>query len=247
MQTNAVRVFRSMDPVAILPKWSRRLLRKYLESKGLRSVFNPGNADTIWIDVGAHLGERTLDAAIRNPNLRVFAFEPNWTLARQIMARAANFVVLPMAVSDCDGYADFFINACDGSSSLVRMDESGLAHWEDFDYTVRSKVVIQTIRLDTFMKLADLRCVDYLKVDAEGVDLRVIQSAGDRLKDIRKITLEVDVAPDPLYQGAPSRDEIMSFMTKSRFKLIDSESQNAGRQENLTFTSVCAAGVGSLL
>ena len=187
--------------------------------------------------MGAHLGEGTLNAATHNPNLLVFAFEPNWVLARQIMGRSANFVVLPMAVSDSDGYADFFINASDGSSSLVRMAESGMRHWEDFNYRVTSKIVVQTIRLDTFMNLVDLRTVDYLEIDAEGVNLRVVKSAGDRLKDIKKIMLEVDIAPDPLYQGAPAHDEVMSFMTESGFALVDCESQNADRQENLTFTS----------
>jgi FkbM family methyltransferase len=230
-----------VDPIAILPKWSRRMARKYLESRGMRPVFNPDEVDTIWIDVGAHLGEITLDAALRNQKLLVFAFEPNWTLARQIMGRAANFVVLPMAVSDTDGYANFLINSCDGSSSLVRMEESGLAHWKDFEYAVKSEVFVQTVRLDTFMNLAELRSVDYLKVDAEGVDLRVIQSAGDRLKDIKRITLEVDVAPDRLYQGAPSRDEVIDFMTKREFQLVEFESQNAGRQENLTFSSAFRA------
>jgi FkbM family methyltransferase len=226
-----------MDPVFILPRWSRRLARGYLENRGLRPVFDRAKVDTLWIDVGAHLGEDTLDVALRNPNILVYAFEPNWIFARQIMARAANFVVLPMAVSDVDGYADFFINACDGSSSLQRMEESGKVHWKDFDYTVKSKAVVQTIRLDTFMKLADIRSIDYLKVDAEGVDLRVVQSAGGRLKDINRIMLEVDVAPDRLYEGAPGRDQVMEFMTKSGFELVHSESQNAGRQENLTFAS----------
>ena len=230
-----------MDVVAILPGWSRRFARGYLENRGLRPVFDRAKVDTIWIDVGAHLGEGTLDVALRNPNILVYAFEPNWVLARQLMACAANFVVLPIAVSDVDGYADFFINACDGSSSLQRMEESGKVHWKDFDYTVKSKVVVQTIRLDTFMKLADIRSIDYLKVDAEGADLKAIQSAGDRLKDIKRIMLEVDIAPDRLYEGAPNRDEIMDFMRKSGFELVDSESQNAGRQENLTFASISSS------
>jgi FkbM family methyltransferase len=236
-----------VDPIALIPKRLRRIGRDYIERRGLRPVFDPAKCDTVWIDVGAHLGEGTLDAATRNPKLLVFAFEPNWVLARQIMGRAANFVVLPMAVSYADGFADFFINAYDGSSSLVRMAEAGLSHWKDFDYMVKSKVVVQTIRLDTFMELADLDSVDYLKVDAEGIDLRVIQSAGERLKDIKRVMLEVDVAPDRLYEGAPSRDEVIGFMTESGFRLVDSESQNAGRQENLTFASACLAGGGDIL
>src|SRR5208283_1034796 len=99
------------------------------------------------------------------------------------------------------------------------------------------------IRLDTFMRLCDLRRVDYLKVDAEGVDLKVVQSAGDRLKDIREIKLEVDVAPDRLYRGAPSREEVIKLMVSWGYKLVDSELQSDGRQENLTFARA-SGGLG---
>jgi len=211
------------------------MLAQYLRSRGLIRVFDRSKVKTIWIDVGAHAGQDTLDAALHDHELLVFAFEPNWALARQIMGRAANYVVLPMAVSDTDGLAEFFINSSDVSSSLVRMEQSGLAHWQDFDLSIKSSVVVQTIRLDTFLQVADLPVVDFLKVDAEGIDLRVVKSAGHRLKDIREIKLEVDTAPDILYQGAPRHDEVVTFMLSCGFALTFTESQNQGRQENLTF------------
>lgn len=225
-----------MDLVAALPKWSRTFLRNYLEKRGLIAV-SRGQVKRVWIDVGAHLGEGTLDAALRDPNLLVFAFEPNWELARQIMGRAANFVVLPMATSDTDGFSEFFINARDGASSLARMEESGTAHWKDSKFVVKSTVVVQTIRLDTFMDLTKLRMIDYLKIDAEGLDLRVVQSAGDRMLDIKKIMLEVDIGPDRLYQGAPGHDEVVDFMINRGFVLVGSDQQNHGLQENLTFAA----------
>ena len=126
----------------------------------------------VWIDVGAHLGETTLGAATRNPGLLVFAFEPNWDLARQIMGKAANFVVLPMAVSGTDGVATFFVNAEDGSSSLLRINDDLVEKWKGrMDLRVKEKVLVPTIRLDTFLRRMNLRRVDYLKVDAEGTDL----------------------------------------------------------------------------
>jgi FkbM family methyltransferase len=224
-----------MDPVSILPERLKQMAREYLERRGFIRVFDRAKVDTIWIDVGAHLGQDTLDAARGNPRLLVFAFEPNWTLARQIMARAVNFVVLPMAVSDNDGFAEFFVNSSDVSSSLVAMEESGLAHWKDHNLAVQSKIIVPTIRLDTFMRLSELQKVDYLKVDAEGVDLKVVQSAGKRLEDIRRVKLEVDIAPDRLYRGAPSRNEVVTFMLNRGLELIETEIQNDGRQENLTF------------
>ena len=48
----------------------------------------------------------------------------------------------------------------------------------------------------------------------------MVQSAGDRLKDIKRITLEVDAAPHALYRGTPSRDELLKCMTEKGFELI---------------------------
>ena len=224
-----------MDLLGLLPR-VKQFARGYLRRRGYAPIFLRSQVNEVWVDVGAHLGEGTLDAAIENPRLLVFAFEPNWALARRIMGVAPNFVVLPMAVSDIDGTAEFFINASDGSSSLARMEASGVAHWKDFDYTVQSKVLVPTIRIDTFMNVAGLRTIDFLKIDAEGVDLRVAQSAGSRLSDIRKIKLEVDTAPDRLYEGAPRHDAVVSFFTAHDFALTDTDTQNDERQENLTFT-----------
>jgi len=195
----------------------------------------------IWIDVGAHLGEITLDAATRNPGLLVFAFEPNWELARQIMGKAANFVVLPMAVSDTDGIAKFFINAEDGSSSLLQIKEEFIEQWKGrMNFRMMAEAVVPTIRLDTFMRHMGLGSIDYLKVDAEGADLKVIQSAGCRLEDIRKIKVEVEVGENRAFHGQPSREEMITFMSGRGFKLTATEDQNEGRQQNLTFTSSLA-------
>ena len=196
---------------------------------------NPEHRE-IWIDVGAHLGEGTLDAALSNSELLVYALEPNWNLARQIMGKAANFIVLPLAVSDTDGTSKFFINAEDGSHSLCSMTEEGRKQWKEFDLTVTAEVMVPTIRLDTFFSAAGLHKIDYLKVDAEGLDLKVIQSAGKRLKDVRKIQCEVDVTPNRIYEGSASREEMLAFMRDQEFTLTGEEYQNNCRQQNLTFT-----------
>lgn len=226
-----------MNPARLLPRWIKHRVRSFLlRRRFVRVPTSLAEARQVWIDVGAHLGEGTLDVALADPQLLVFAFEPNWDLARQIMGKAANFVVLPIAVSDKDGIADFHLSAFDGSSSLTTMEDAGLAHWKDLDLTVQATIPVPTMRVDTFMKAAGLRAVDYLKVDAEGVDLRVVQSAGDRLRDIRRIKLEVDTAPDRLYRGAPGHDDVVAFFQANGFALTETETQSDGRQENLTFT-----------
>jgi len=208
--------------------------------RGLRELgtrlLNRQGINGVWIDVGAHQGEATFIQAQNNPSLTVFAFEPNWGLARQLMGRLPNFIVLPMAVSENDGVADFFLNAADVASSLLPFSTEGLRTWKGGEaLRVESRVSVPTIRLDTFMQCIGARAVDYLKVDAQGADFSVIQSAGLRIRDIQKITLEVDVTSVRLYQGSAGREQITAFLEKQGFVLSEVCRQSLDQEENLTF------------
>ncbi len=88
------------------------------------------------------------------------------------------------------------------------------------------------------MRLADIERVDYLKIDAQGMDLAVLRSAGSRLKDVAKITVEVDLSPSPLYVGAASKSEAIDFLRQAGFELLQAEKQTHGQEENLTFVRV---------
>lgn len=200
----------------------------------------------IWIDVGAHLGELTIECARRNPSLLIYAFEPNLKLATQRIGLLPNFVVIPMAVAEKNGCADFYINTYDAASSLLPLHPEGLQRWiRGEELSVERTVSVPTIRLDTFMEWMQIPEVEYLKVDAQGMDFSVIKSAGERLRDIRRITLEVEITPIPLYVGAPGKNEITEYVAKAGFVLESSERQSCGQEENITFVRRLSwSGVG---
>jgi FkbM family methyltransferase len=221
-----------------LPRPLKYWLDAQLRKRGYtRSAFNPAGVEKLWIDVGAHLGQETLEAARNDPRLMVFAFEPNWEFARQIMGQAANYVVLPMAVSDANGLADFFIRADSGSvaSSLFPVNQPALKYWPDVAYQVKETVQVPTIRLDTFMNLGAIQSVDYLKVDAQGAEFKVIQSAGKRLRDIRKITTEIYLTPEMPYHEAINYSSFCEFMAANTFLQTTAEIEPNQRHGDFTF------------
>jgi FkbM family methyltransferase len=166
-------------PIELVGRALRKAGTEILRRKGLRGT---------WIDVGAHFGERTLHFAERNPGLTVYAFEPNLRAAATLFGRAVNYIVIPMAVAESDGQARFYVNAYDAASSMLPMDENVRRAWIGGEtLQVEAQVTVPTIRLDTFMNLLNITSVDFLKVDAQGMDLAVIRSAGSRLRDIGKI------------------------------------------------------------
>jgi FkbM family methyltransferase len=190
----------------------------------------------IWIDVGAHEGETTIRFAAASPDLLVYGFEPNLAVAARVMGRLRNYVVIPMAIALKDGTAELKLTAVDAASSLLEMDEEVAAKWIGgaADLAVVNRQVVHTMRLDTFMNRMGIEHVHFLKVDTQGADLDVVRSAGDRLRDIDRIQMEVTKG-DQLYQGAAPTDEVLSFMADHGFKLVEREDQTFGQEENLTF------------
>ena len=193
-------------------------------------------AKLVWFDVGAHLGEKTIYRAMANPNLTVYAFEPNLKLAAKRMGYLVNFIMLPFAIAETDGASDFNLNSFDSASSLLPFNREALSQWNgEQDLKIERVISVPTIRLDTFMNEVGIPSVDFLKIDAQGADLSVLKSAGERLRDIREIVLEVPVKPIPLYEGSHSREECLRFMAGAGFDLVKQESESDGQEANLTF------------
>lgn len=198
----------------------------------------------VWLDVGAFKGEHCYGYALFNPSVRVFLFEPNLRLAIKLFGLLPNFFVVPMAVTERDGCSELNINSYVDASSLLPLDDQGVRRWVGGqDLRVVEKVAVGTIRLDTFLNLVGIQTVDHLKIDAQGMDLEVVRSAGDRLKDIHRICLECYVTPHPLYRGASTKDETVEFLESQGFRLIDVLAQSDGQEENLTFENRAVRGI----
>jgi len=217
--------------------WLGRSLRKLGTELMRRS-----SIEGTWIDVGAHQGHMTLWDARHNPDLKVYAFEPNLRAASKLIGSAPNFLVIPMAVTETDGTADFYLNEFEPASSLLPLNEAGQRSWIGVhNHKVKSVVTVPTIRLDTFMDLTGISEVDFLKVDTQGMDLAVVRSAGRKLRSIAKVMLEVEIATPPLYTGAPSKEEVLNFFEDAGFRLQGVEKQTDGQEENLTFVRISKA------
>ena len=212
----------------------RKAGRMLMEYRSLRGV---------WLDVGACKGEHCYEYALLNPSLRVFLFEPNLRLATKLFGMLPNFFVVPLAVAEKDGSSDLNINSNPDASSLLPLDDQGVRRWIGAqDLRTVEKVTVGTIRLDTFLDLAGIQSVDYLKIDAQGMDLDVVRCAGNRLKDIHRICLECDVTAHPLYRGASTKSETIEFLESQGFALVDVLSQSEGQEENLTFDNKAPRG-----
>jgi FkbM family methyltransferase len=204
--------------------------------KTLKDLTLKSQLRQIWLDVGAHNGQSTLNQAIFDPAVTVYAFEPNLTLAAKLSGVAPNYLVISAAIAKQDGIGEFYLNREDAASSLKPFNPQAVQEWVGGENLhVETTTIVPTIRLDTFLNQMQIDEVDYLKIDAQGSDFDIVLSLGDRLRDCRKVKLEVAITPIQLYSGAATKAEVISYFIQHGFVLIRIDKQSHEQEENLTF------------
>ncbi len=117
------------------------------------------------VDIGANRGDYAKQILATNPACRVLCFEPNPELANALH-KDARFEVYSCAVGDTVGRVVMHINDRDpGLSSLWRKTEA-----------TRSLEVDQTT-LDHFCSEHGIQTIDFVKIDTEGNEVRVVKGA----------------------------------------------------------------------
>jgi FkbM family methyltransferase len=150
-------------------------------------------------DIGSMNGDDALSFRAALPDANIFAFEANPENLRRmqisIRLREENIRVVPLAITNYDGEAHFFVVAADystvngarGQSSLYRRSgESGTS----------AAIVVKTARLDTFLgaeRLSDARLA--LWIDVEGKAYEALEGAAGVIRHVQIIHVEVEAEP----------------------------------------------------
>jgi FkbM family methyltransferase len=198
----------------------------------------------IILDIGGCEGEESIRYSKLFPNAEIFIFEPlpsNQDLIKQNFAnyKIDNIKLLPVALSDKDGFADFYVssghpedqlteldwNFGNKSSSLLEPEISTIHKWLKF----KNKIKVPTMTLYTFVEQNKIDKIDFVHMDVQGAELKVLLGAKDNLNKIKAIWLEVsDIT---IYKNQVLRKEIEGFMKENGFYLVKTEMEGiAGDQ-----------------
>ncbi|MFA6582806.1 MAG: FkbM family methyltransferase [Elusimicrobiaceae bacterium] len=125
------------------------------------------------IDAGANIGMFAAFAAKKGAT--VYAFEPIESVRRNYLEKTAlmnpGIKVVPLALSDTDGYCDIYLTDGSISDASLVSARSG------------KKITIQTITLDSFVKTENLRAVNFVKADIEGAERLLLSGAQNTLRE----------------------------------------------------------------
>jgi len=180
----------------------------------------------IIIDVGAYNGKPYLNQAKKNKNLVVYAFEPNASMAAMLKKKSpSNYHVFPLVVSEKDGTIVIHENISPQTNSILPFDANKVKLWKKRNKLKAIKTVnVESIRLDTFIEREGIEAIDFLKVDAQGADLQVLKSCGDKLSMVRKV--QVEICDIQIYEGGNTLNETVGYMKDHGFKPVKTVQNN---------------------
>lgn len=140
-----------------------------------------------------------------------------------------NYIVTPKAVSLTNGITKFNLCTYGGASSILpfRPDHELNQTWTENRTDIHFSGIsydVETTRLDTFIEENELQntIIDFLHIDAQGVDLDCLKSLGKYIKNV--IAGVVETVKDKnksIYIGQEDNtlDNVSNFLSLNGFKI----------------------------
>ena len=186
----------------------------------LASVLRQLDPDLL-VDAGAHRGEFGALCRALGYRGRIIAFDPAGESNSELQKRARDdgaWMVMPVALGDLSGEADFKVSEQAVLSSLLPASAIGLAEYGALSRTEQARVGV--VRLDEALtELAPTAKRILLKSDTQGFDLRVLEGATGVVERIVAIHIELSI--QPFYDGAPDYLEVLAWLRAHGFEPVD--------------------------
>lgn len=141
--------------------------------------------DLVLFDVGAHTGGWSKAALGRAPGARIFAFEPAAGTFAKLAVNTGNIAQIsafPFGLSDQTATRELLISAGTAQKTSTEVASAGRLNVNVSDYQHQSA---EFMRGDEFCAKHGVAHIDFLKVDTEGHDIKVLHGFADMLAERR--------------------------------------------------------------
>ena len=164
--------------------------------------FSCCNDCPIIIDVGANIGLSLIYFKNLFPNARITAFEPDPFIFKALKHNIESFVLKDVTIHE---------SACFGVSKTLSFSQDHADGGRVRLKSVNKKAIkVNAVKLSEYLQ----DTVDFLKIDAEGSELSILQECQGKLKNVRNLFIEYHSYTD--YKQSLSK--ILSIVEKSGFR-----------------------------
>ena len=178
--------------------------------------------DPIIFDIGSHKGK--IVKLINNiyKNAIIYCFEPNRSMNNNLKKIGRNIKVYNYALGEKNEEKKILINKIDLTNTLSTINEDSLYLKIKNLILVKSKKEnkyekVKVIPLEDFCEEKKISYIDFLKIDVEGYEYKVLLGAKNIIKNVKFIMIEIQ--KNNMYRNY-SKKKIEEFLKKNNFKLI---------------------------
>jgi len=178
------------------------------ETKILEKILKKGD---VVFDIGAYVdGWYTiLPARIIGNSGHIYSFEPHPVFFKRLkdnvtMNNLKNVTLVEKGMYDKSQKVSFFASA--GCSSVIQ------EHAESYNGRAE-KMTIQTTTIDTFIEKNKLKKVDLIKIDVEGIEMKVLKGGEKMFKKMYPDIL-LEIVDKQLKLGGSNKETVLSFLKK---------------------------------
>lgn len=180
------------------PKIDAGIFVEIFQDNVYEKVWQPQSGDTV-IDIGAYVGMFTVKASeMVGDTGEIIAIEPcpeSFRILKENCARCRNVRLIKVAIMNRMGIDKLYYSRSGAANSLV-------TQWGKY-------VEVETMTLDQLVKRLKLSRVDFIKIDAEGAGLEILQGATETLE---KGTRLVIAAYHDAKDGKREIDGVVKFL-----------------------------------
>ena len=188
----------------------------------------------IIFEIGANIGTDTLEFSLMYPNGVIHAFEPLPLHINKLVQNTQdckNVKIISAALSDTNGLSKFYQSSgYSGGSGSIFKPTLHLVRDTRTLFKAEDECMVPTVTLDRYLQNLDLKEIDFVWIDAQGAELKILKGAIENLQKIRYIYSEVSTVP--YYEGACTESELIeflgnhNFLVKKRFRPVTEECGN---------------------
>ena len=200
------------------------LIENYIHLKRIK-IFLTNNIflkKPVIFDIGSHQGKIAILMNQIYKNASIYCFEPNKSMNKKLKKIGKNIQICNYAVGDKVADKKININKIDLTNTLSQIYNDSLY------LKIKNLIInkpkkkndykkIKMISLKYFCKKNKIKHIDFLKIDVEGYEYKVLIGAKEIIKKVKYIMIEVQ--KNDMYKGY-SRKKIEDYLRKHNFKLI---------------------------
>lgn len=188
----------------------------YLQKLLMRDMNMP-----VIFDVGAYIGEITLQYQKLFPQSTIYAFEPFSVSVEKLKNRVGklrNIKIYPMAFSDTQGRKKLNLNPDCSSNSFYEVTADAKKYFKKAPGFGFEEV--ETTRIDDFAKKERIQKINILKLDVEGAEINVLKGAREMLTKHAIDIIYSEVMFFPHYKEGAMFYELCSFLNDFHYSLF---------------------------